>query len=605
MTILSRVRFPSSEDTLNLYIQGDQPLTLNRDERGCYASLQKGQTLSLNTYFNSMYETFYERYTTISTVHYVLTLEGTFTISIWRESAENSDRQLLGRQELHDCSAVAPTNIEIPHFAQGKHLGRIYFELICLSNEGRFWESAIATDQPPQENVSLGIISCTYKKENYIKNTVNTLLQDRFLQNKLFKVFVVDNGKTLDDKTFDDARTRLIPNRNVGGSGGFTRGLVEALQEETYSHFLFMDDDVELDSEVVYRLFSLYEYAKSEFAIAGGMLDLHKKSLLFEAGANYAKSQFREGFNAFELSPLKTDLDLTKSDSLNALMVEEPVDYGAFWFFAFPAQFIERMGLPMPFFIKGDDIEFGLRISRQLKEKIVAFPAIAVWHEPFYAKFPVWDSYYYFRNSLITHAVYGSLGYLTAIKDITVRLVYLLLFFDYNSTRMLIKAFEDYLQGPEFIKQQDPEALHTYIVKLSRAYQNQHVDSTFSPPPKVEIAEAGVLQKIASLLTLNGHLLPSFLLSKEDAFVWYGPGFPGQRSRAFAKKRVLIFKEKIQCLYSYDMDQKTGLKLLSTWLSLVIQSFSKWAKISAAWKAASQEFASEVFWRKYLQMNPK
>jgi len=48
---------------------------------------------------------------------------------------------------------------------------------------------------------------------------------------------------------------QLIPNKNVGGSGGFARGLVEALQENTYSHFLFMDDDIELDSESIYRLF--------------------------------------------------------------------------------------------------------------------------------------------------------------------------------------------------------------------------------------------------------------------------------------------------------------------------------------------------------------
>jgi len=53
---------------------------------------------------------------------------------------------------------------------------------------------------------------------------------------------------------------QLIPNKNVGGSGGFARGLVEALQE--YLPILFMDDDIELDSESIYRLFSLYEYAK-------------------------------------------------------------------------------------------------------------------------------------------------------------------------------------------------------------------------------------------------------------------------------------------------------------------------------------------------------
>jgi len=41
-----------------------------------------------------------------------------------------------------------------------------------------------------------------------------------------------------------------------------------------------MDDDIELDSESIYRLFSLYEYAKDDFAVAGSMLDLYKKECI-------------------------------------------------------------------------------------------------------------------------------------------------------------------------------------------------------------------------------------------------------------------------------------------------------------------------------------
>ncbi|MDX2231927.1 MAG: glycosyltransferase [Leptolyngbyaceae cyanobacterium bins.349] len=600
MTLIGRIRLPNSFSEPELYLTSSSALQWDESDRVIHFS--HGEMVSTNTYFNSIYEVFYARYTSISTIYLQLNLEGSFTISLYREYADNRDRKLLCCQTVTDCQLAQPVNVKVPGFASTDP-GRIYVELVCISDRGRLQESWIVTDEAPKHGVNLGIISCTYKKEAYITRTVNTILDDGLLHNKSFRIFVVDNGQTLDETTFLDARVQLIPNRNVGGSGGFTRGLVEALQDETHTHFLFMDDDVALDSEVIYKLFTLYEYANSEVAIAGGMLDLHKKYLLFEAGAHYAKSLFREGFEPFEISPLKTDLDLRESTALNRLLVEEPVDYGAFWFFAFPRQFVEKMGLPLPFFIKGDDIEFGLRISRQLQEKIIAFPAIAVWHEPFYAKFPVWDSYYYFRNILVTHAIHGSLGYFKAVKDMTVRLIYTLLFFDYNSAGMLVKAFEDYIKGPDFIKTHDPEAYHSAIVKLSKYHQNQSVDYTFKPDPVVEVPRAGIFRKLISLLTLNGHLLPDFLIEQEPVLIWYAPGFPGQRSRALARKQVFIFKEKAACLYKYEMDRKSGFKILQDWCKIVWVSRSRWAEIRHAWQASAQELMSISFWKQYLRLS--
>jgi galactofuranosylgalactofuranosylrhamnosyl-N-acetylglucosaminyl-diphospho-decaprenol beta-1,5/1,6-galactofuranosyltransferase len=598
MNIIGRIRLPIDADRAELYVRSGGELQLDAD-----ASLPvvSGNTLSFNTYFNSLYESFYTRYTTLTSVYYLLQLEGSFSIAGYREREGGGDRELLFQREYRDCHFTQPTRIDLDGFAQTPHPGRIYLELTSLG-EGAVREGWLATDQPAEREVCLGIISCTYKKEAYIQKTVNALLNDPLLQDQSFQIFVVDNGRTLDDATFGDRRVRLLPNRNVGGSGGFTRGLVEALKEPSYSHFLFMDDDVEVDSEVIFKLFSIYQYARTEFAISGAMLDLNQKYLLFEAGAHYASHRLRQGFNPFEIASLKTEVDLRQAEHLNTLLQEEPIDYGAFWFFAFPRSFVEAIGLPLPFFIKGDDIEFGLRISRQLQQKIVAFPAIAVWHEPFYLKFPVWDTYYYFRNILVTHAIHGSLSYLKAVKDITVRLVYTLLFFDYNSAGMLLRAFEDYVQGPEFIRNSDPEKLHSDIIRLSKIHNNQSVDYNFEPPAKVNVPKAGLLRRLASLVTLNGHFLPGFLLSNQDAFVWLSPDNPGQRSRAFAKKRVLLFKEQASCLYKYEMDKQAGVNLLFTWFRLVISNWFRWNAVNSAWKNAASEFVSVVFWQRYLQL---
>lgn len=603
MHILSNIKLPESAETSGLYVQCNEGASINYHEEQKQIVLRQGGIISSNSYFNSFYEKFYAKYTNIGSIYYLLVLEGDFKVSVYRDFYGLNNRELISLNIFDKCQISNYVKVGLPNLIQNEkdQGGRIYFEIVCCSEYGLFKEGVIATDQNKNREVKLAIITCTFKKETYIKNTVNAILQNNLMDGNKFKIFVVDNGKTLNENDFIDPRVKLISNRNVGGSGGFTRGLVEALQSKIYSHFLFMDDDIALDSESIYRLLSLYEYAKFDFAVAGSMLDLYKKHVLYEAGALYGKNPDNMGVETFLVAPLKHNLDLQNATSLNLLLVEENIDYGGFWFFAFSKEVVEEIGLPMPFFIKVDDMEFGLRIKERFGSKIVAFPSIAVWHEPFYAKFPIWDSYYHFRNSLITHAIHGSLGYINTVKDVTKGLVYFLLFFDYNSVEMVIKAFEDYLKGPGFIKNTDPEILHSHILKLSKSYKSQNIQHNYLPPKHVaQKSRPGSLKKLVSLLTLNGHLLPNFLTTDEDVFIWHGSSSTGQRSKAFAKKRVLVFKEESACLFQNEIDKLAGIKLLKRWFKIAAISSIKWSSISKEWKTASKELTSTRFWQQYL-----
>jgi len=599
MRVLARIRFPNSADISSLYLQCDEGTSINYSEAKKIVLAQGGR-LSSNSYFNSFYEKFYAKYTDLSSVYYLLKLEGDFIISVYKEFSETENQKLIYVKNFEKCQLEDYVKLELP-LLQNENAGRIYFEIECISEKGIFEEGLIVTEQNRTREVSLAIITCTFKKEDYVINTVGKILNDDFLADKVLKIFVVDNGSTLKEDSFRDPRVQLIPNRNMGGSGGFTRGLIEALQENTYSHFLFMDDDIELDSESIYKLFSLYEYAKFDFAVAGSMLDLYKKNLLYEAGALFGQNPNNTGGEPFSVAPLKHNLDLKNTTSLNNLLSEEHIDYGGFWFFAFSKNFVEEIKLPMPFFIKIDDMEFGLRIKERFGSKIVAFPSIAVWHEPFYAKFPVWDIYYHFRNSLITHAIHSPLGYLDAFKRITEALILALLFFDYNSAQMTLKAFEDYVKGPDFIKNTDPEILHSNISKLAKTHKSQSFKQNYSPPNQLySESNARSLNKVLSLLTLNGHLLPDFLTSKDDVFILHGSDSKGQRSRAFAKKRVFIFKEEGACLFQSEINKSAGIKILTEWFKLAARSSVKWSAIGTEWKNASTELTSTTFWQQYL-----
>ncbi len=607
MHIVNRVQFPKTAEISDLYFKISHDVSINFHEDKNQIILYEDSTISLNTYFNSLYEKFYTKYTYINSLSYLLKLEGDFKVCAYKETSEASTRETISSQIFQNCSLSDYVKFSLPYLQQYQEASRIYLEITCFSKQGLFTEGLVVTEQENSQDVSLAIITCTFKKEVYLKKTVNTILQDSLLQDKNFKIFVVDNGVTLNASDFQDSKVKLIYNRNVGGSGGFTKGLIEALQEEVYTHFLFMDDDIELDSEAIYRLFSLYEYANKDFAVAGSMLDLYKKHILYEAGAIYNKSIDDEGKikqDKFTGYPLKHNLDLRNTTTLTSLLLEDNIDYGGFWFFAFSKEIVEKIGLPLPLFIKIDDMEFGLRINEHFDHGIVAFPSIAVWHEPFYAKRPIWDSYYYIRNHLITNSIHSSLEYLKTVKAFTQSILYSLCIFDYNSAQMVIKAFEDYMQGPNFIISNYPEILHSNIFELSRSYKNQTILANSGFRSEVyQVTKASIFQKILTLLTLNGHLLPHFLITDESVIIRFGVKEKERDSicKALAKKRIIYVIDENPNSYQYEFDQKAGLHILFTWFNSAIKSCLRWSSVSAEWKKAFNDFTSMQFWQKYLE----
>lgn len=604
MQIVGRIGIPKSVEVANLYLQCNDKTAIDYGAEPEVTFVQQG-VISTNSYFNSWYETFYSKYTTLEKVYCLLQLEGDFQVSVYRELQDSSTRQLISSEKLLNCQLDEPVKIVLPDLQNSQAvLGRIYFELSCLSDSGRFRESLVVTPQPPKE-VSLAIIACTFKKEAFVKRTVETILQDKLLANKQVKTYVIDNGSTLSEVDFPNEAVELIRNRNFGGSGGFTRGIIEAIRSDRYSHLLLLDDDIDLESESIYRIVTLYEYSKAELAIAGSMLDLQKKCMLYESGALYNKTQ-EQKFQPFNIVRLNHNLDLQNSSNLNLLLREDNIDSAGFYFFAVSKKMVESIGLLLPLFIKVDDTEFCLRIKAKFgREAIVAFPGIATWHETFFSKSALWD-YYYYRNDLIAQAIHGSLKYVNAIAHFTKPIIFSLLVFDYRNAEMLIKAFEDYLQGTTIIKSNDPEEWHARIVTLSKNYPTQSVQQNYSPNPQDSALKSTTnwLKKILSLLTLNGHFLPSYFIQDEAVLLWQKPQFADRISRALGKKRVLIFKEGDTCLYKNEIDKPTGIKLLWRWLKLVVESRFKWTQVSKEWQLSVRELTSINFWQQYLGLEP-
>lgn len=357
--------------------------------------LAAGSSLYSDTYMNLFDYAVWGKYTVIRHAALQIELEGKGHVEIWIE--QNGQKHIL---HSHYYYLSQRKNISIPLMVQEE--GYIYF-VIKAEEQTVFYKACYSTMEQAQET-ELTLVLCTYKREQQIKKNIWKLLQSRFwkegsaLYHKLF-IRVVDNASELELVQTDNLK--LYHNPNTGGSGGFTRGIVETQKEyENFktTHIILMDDDVELELETFYRVYAFLAYIKQEFSdevISGRMFRLDDRKIQYTAS---------EIWNGGNIRHLGENLDVSKRENLKDINNQRG-EYSGWWFAVFPYAFTVG-NLPYPFFIHCDDVEYGLRHGGNP----IVLNGIQVWHETYeYRQSPV-IAYYDYRNRLIVNAMYGLLG---------------------------------------------------------------------------------------------------------------------------------------------------------------------------------------------------
>ena len=124
------------------------------------------------------------------------------------------------------------------------------------------------------------------------------------------EVFIADNGRTLESGELLTPEIHIYPNRNVGGAGGFTRDLIEIMENNNtfhITHVLLMDDDIVIEPEALVKTYTLLTLLKDTYIdtfIGGAMLRLDRQYIQVESGAVW---------DAGYLDPLKMKLGFKDS----------------------------------------------------------------------------------------------------------------------------------------------------------------------------------------------------------------------------------------------------------------------------------------------------
>lgn len=514
---LQKVIFPSELDSTEpLYYRSHNHVTYSSD----LAATVAHQAMRFDTYFNMFSLRTWKTYTHIENVSLELRVKGKCRVCLY--ALDSGNHETLLAEHSVDTPDMATLCFPFPQTD-----AQMLFWTLEQGEGFQFEEAWYASDvsEEKRRDIHIAIVTCTFKREEYLRENIRLLHGTAEAYPDLagkMSIHIVDNGRTLSSQEFERDGTIFYSNPNVGGSGGFTRGIIEVFdRQDATTHIMLMDDDIEILPESFFRTLRLLEFCKPEYHdafLGGAMLDALKKHVQHENSALLKTDtiSFKNVHNSYDLTDRWLCL---QNDSIEQC----PNQYQGWWCCLFPVQTIDKRGLPYPFFVRFDDVEFGVRKPATF----MYLNGICLWHQPFYAKATNHFYYQHFRNILILAALHygGATEKGVLLKQWIPFLIETLLAFNYQGAEALADAFEDYLCGPEPLK--DPglgerklqEQRHNQeIMRPLAEYEHLPIPMDIRTLRKAVPSLKG-LSRLLATITANGNLLPDFLRKRNTGIM--------------------------------------------------------------------------------------
>ncbi|CAN5172701.1 MAG: glycosyltransferase [Nocardioides sp.] len=450
-----------------------------RVEEGRIA-VESGRRVTFATYFNAFPASYWRRWTEFDSVRLVTTLTGTGNLIVYRSTSKGHVVRAGGLSIDADSATEYSIDLSLKPFIDG---GWYWFELEAghteLAMDSAVW--GFDTERTAEGRVTIGIT--TFNRPDFCVAQLTNIAQDSDVLSIIDEVIVVDQGTQLvsDDPDFEAAaqalgdKLRVIRQANLGGSGGFSRAMNEALEMGASDYVLLLDDDVVCELEGIHRAVALADLAKTTCLVGGQMLSLYDRSVMHAYGEAIAR--YRWFWGPAPATEHGHDFAHKSLRSTSWLHRRIDVDYNGWWMCLIPTQVIREIGLSLPMFIKWDDAEFGLRAGAA-GFPTVTMPGVAVWHVPWTEKDDTldWQAYFHERNRLVSallHSPYPRGGKL--VRESLENHLKRLMSMQYSTGEIILMALQDVLDGPERMHRDI-----TYRLAEVRAVRTQYEDGRSS-----------------------------------------------------------------------------------------------------------------------------
>ncbi|KAA8610006.1 glycosyltransferase [Salipiger aestuarii] len=483
----------------DLYVRPDARAAFSQAAREIH--VRQGGLVQFDTYYNLFNIGKWVKHCALETLWLTLDGEGEFELVVFLVQPDRSWERLVN--EVIRLDPDAPTRVRLDGAQTFGDRGVLFFEMRALGEDGGVMRDAQwQTADAPRRQPDLMLSVTTFRREAAVARTAERF--ERFIDKSPLKgrirMTVVDNGQSAEIPPSD--HIRVVPNENLGGSGGFARGLLEA-RDSGATHCLFMDDDAAVHMQAFERTWMFLAYAtEDKVAIAGAVSNAQHRWQLWENGALFHHiCQPQHG--GTDLRDIRQVLEL----EFDSTATRPHNFYGGWWYFAFPVAMAEHM--PFPFFVRGDDVSFSLVHAFD----IVTLPGVISYQdEDFSGKESPLTVYLDLRSHMAHHLSLDSMAIgRKGIMKIMLRFYFRsLLPCHYETLEAIGLALEDVQDGPAFFEANaDMAARRAQIGKIFDQ-ERWRKDDTGGRKDRVWLPSGRWLPRFLMKLTLNGHLLPGF-----------------------------------------------------------------------------------------------
>ena len=588
-------------------------------EEGTVVFTEPGR-YDFTTFFNAFPIKKWKKYTSASIFRVHLEVQGSpcSFVQTRADSFSRYSEPIDGtRMELPASNTWQVIDAEL---ACGPRDSLISFMLDCeggieLRNCYYYAEVEEATIRP----VELALCTTTFKKEAYILRNIDLIKSEILSSDNAiaghFHAHIVDNGRTLDVKALSDEHVAIHPNDHVGGAGGFARGMIEALEQKPKAtHVLLMDDDVVISPESIIRTYNLLSLVCDEYVdafLGGSMMSIDEPSDLYESMGFMRFDGVCDRMHPTMHMDVLHDVAAVDEFDIPSYLpgcADQNQNYFAWWYCVIPVTQVERHGLPMPFFVRYDDVEY----SRRCKPKFMNMIGICVWHSPFFMRYSgASERYQTTRNAFIAQYA-NNFAPLSDFEGMVNKAFFLeITRFNYDHAALVVRGLEDFLKGPEWIMA--PVAQQAFMDANRTAEKMRPISEL-----EDELRSLGVdLDKITdwmiyrdaptskkvraiSRLTYNGHRGPkSFIIPGKVAVIDAFDFEHGLGKLPQAEVVVAIDIPNRQASIRYR-DFKRFDELHSRFRSLIKELHRRDAELKRAYSEAFPKMTSVAFWKEYL-----
>ncbi|WP_193562041.1 glycosyltransferase [Acetobacter sp. DmW_136] len=576
LTVLHRLILPTEglEQCDAMYARPALPERV-ADTSSSAFRLKMGQAFTFDTFYNAFSVKKWKQAGGVSRLLLSLHIRGQGEVTLFHRSKADVVTPLWSK-EIEGEIRCAEEISAWPTLSEGLLYCSVTAQSECTVEAVYF-----ATSSPMVQAPQLGVVITHFNRQQYVRNSIQrvqkALLQDPAYQDVIHFI-VIDNSANLDPAEVPGAK--VIKNHNYGGSGGFARGLLYLHEQGTFTHCLFMDDDISCEVEAIRRCYAMLAYSVDRrIGLAGTLLDDQKPWSVQEKGAEFSAGVFRPLHKGEDVRPIENLLNLEQDTG-------KPV-YGGWWFFAFRLDAVSAY--PFPFFVRGDDALFGL----MNRFNIVTVNGIACFSEHFLSKESAFTRYLGMRASLAIYLMVGQGRALPAVKMMGLAFLWCALSCRYQSAQAILLAFQDVSQGADFWRQ------NLDFMPLAKRIQKEAVQCKEpayfqSHPFHYEGQLETKLRRCVRLMSLNGHLLPGWALYKKPVYV--GEYTSGLLGLTFRHQRIVYRKYESSDIFEVELNRFRLLALTWAFFKTSIIFILKTPFLRKSYRSKLSTLCSRNFW---------